>query len=88
MVDIDKAESKVIATEWILVEGEEQDGAKVVRARLCLMGNMKESIHRICKQIPTVNNKSLKILLSIAVSQGWNIKTGNIEKAFFQPDQP
>ena len=42
VVDIDEAASEVIATEWILGEGEEQDGAKVVRARLCLMGDMKE----------------------------------------------
>ena len=87
VVDINEAESEVIATEWILVEGEEQDGAKVVRARLCLMGNMKESLHRICKQIPTVNNKSLKILLSIAVSKGWEIRTCDVERAFLQSDE-
>ena len=51
------------------------------------MGNMKESLHRICKQIPTVNNKSLKILLSIAVSQGWEIRTCDVERAFLQSDE-
>ena len=75
VVDIDEATNDIIATEWILIEKEKQDGTKVIKARLCLMGNMKESLHKICNEVPTVNNKSLKILLSIAVSQGWEIRT-------------
>ena len=87
VVDINEAESEVIATEWIIVEEEDQKGTKEIRARLCLMGSMKESLHKICKQIPTVNNKSLKILLSIAVSQGWEIRTCDVERAFLQSDE-
>ena len=68
VIDINEAESEVIATEWVIMEEEDQEGAKEIRARLCLVGNMKESLHKICKQIPTVNNKSLKILLSIGRS--------------------
>ena len=51
------------------------------------MGNMKESLHKICNEIPIVNNKSLKILLSIAVSEGWEIRTCDVERAFHQSDQ-
>ena len=51
------------------------------------MGDMKESLHKICNEVPTVNNKSLKILLSIAVSQGWEIRTCDVERAFLQSDQ-
>ena len=87
VVDIDEATNDIIATKWILIEKEKQDGTKVIKARLCLMGNMKESLHKICNEVPTVNNKSLKILLSIAVSQGWEIRTCDVERAFLQSDQ-
>ena len=87
MIDINEAESEVIATEWTIIEEQDQEGAKKIKARLCLVGNMKESLHKICKQIPTVSNKTLKILLSIAVSQGWEIRTCDVEKAFLQSDE-
>ena len=87
VIDINEAESEVIATEWTIIEEQDQEGAKKIKARLCLVGNMKESLHKICKQIPTVSNKTLKILLSIAVSQGWEIRTCDVEKAFLQSDE-
>ena len=87
VIDISEAESKVIATEWTIIEEQDPVGVKKIKARLCLVGNMKESLHKICKQIPTVSNKTLKILLSVAVSQGWEIRTCDVEKAFLQSDE-
>ena len=71
----------------VLIEKEKHDGTKVTKARLCLRGDMEKSLHTICRESPTVNKMSLKILLSIAVSQGWVIKTCDVERAFLQSDQ-
>ena len=85
---MEEATESIIPTEWILAEMEKQDGTKTVEARLGLVGKTEKLLQKIRRKAPTPNNKSLKILLSLAVSQGWNIETGNIEKAFFQLDQP
>ena len=80
VVDTEEATDNIIATDWVLIEKEKQDGTKVIEARLCLIGDVEELLHKIRRKAPTVNNKSLKILLSIAVSQGWKIGTGNVER--------
>ena len=77
----------IIATEWVLIEKEKHDGTKVTKARMCLRGDMEKSLHKICRESPTVNKMSLKILLFIAVSLGWAIKTCDVERAFLQSDQ-
>ena len=87
VVDIEDATDNIIATDWILTEKERQDGTKVIEARLGLIGDVEELLHKIRRKAPTVNNKSLKILLSIAVSQGWKIGTGNVERATSQLNQ-
>ena len=87
VVDSEEASNNIIATEWVLIEKEKHDGTKVTKARLCLRGDMEKSLHTICRESPTVNKISLKILLSIAVSQGWEIKTCDVERAFLQSDQ-
>ena len=84
MVDIGDATDVIIDTDWILMEKERQDGTKTIEARMCLMGDVEELFHKIRRKTPTANNKSLKILLSIAVSRGWKIGTGNVERTTSQ----
>ena len=84
---MEEATESIIPTEWILTEKEKQDSTKTVEARLCLVGKTEKLLQKIRRKAPTPNNKSLKILLSLAVSQGWNIKTSNIEKSPF-PTRP
>ena len=86
VVGSEEASNNIIATEWVLIEKEKHDGTKVTKARLCLRGDMEKSLHTICRESPTVNKISLKILLSLAVSQGWEIKTCDVERAFLQSD--
>ena len=87
MEENDDATDNIIATEWVPIKKEKHDGTKETKARLCLRGDMEKSLHKICRESPTINKMSLKILLSIAVSQGWMIKTCNVERAFLQLDQ-
>ena len=84
VVDIEDATDNIIDTDWILIEKERQDGTKIIEARMCLMGDVEELLHKIRRKAPTVNNKFLKILLSIAVSRGWKIGTGNVERTTSQ----
>ena len=88
VTNMKEATGSIIPTEWILTKKKKQDGTTTVEARLCLVGKTEKLLQKIRRKAPTPNNKSLKILLSLAVSQGWNIKTSAIEKALFQPDQP
>ena len=69
-----------------MVERKNRDGSKIVGARLSLVGEVEELLRKIHKKTSTSNDKSLKILLSVAVSREWKIKTGNLEKAFLQSD--
>ena len=77
----------VIATEWVLVEKEKMDGTKVVKARLCLRGDQEKSLHRIPRESPTANKISIKLMVMLAVSQGWDVRTCDVERAFLQSDQ-
>ena len=87
MVDKDDATDNIIATEWVPIKKEEHDGTKETKASLCPRGDMEKAFNKICEESPTVNRMSLKILLSIAVSQGWATKTCDGERAFLQLDQ-
>ena len=78
--------TNIIATEWVLVEKEKPDNTKVVKARLCLRGDQEEALHKIPRESPTVNKMSVKILVTLAVSQGWNIRSCDVERAFLQTE--
>ena len=77
MVDTWDATDIIVDTDWILMETERQDGTKTIEAKICLVGDVEELIHKIRKRTPTTNNKSLKIVLSMAVSRGWKMGTGS-----------
>ena len=79
-------DASVIATEWVLVEKEKLDGTKIIKARLCLRGDQEKSLHKIPRESPTVNKISIKILITIAVSQGWDVRSCDVERAFLQSD--
>ena len=61
-VDTDEATDNIIATEWVLIEKEKQDGTKVIKARLCLTGDMEESLHKCGKSISSVRPDSMRSL--------------------------
>ena len=77
----------IISTEWVLVEKEKMDGSKVIKARLCLRGDQERALHNIPRESPTVNKISVKLLVTLAVSQGWDISSIDVERAFLQSDQ-
>ena len=57
VVDTDEETDNIIDTDWVLIETEEQDGTKVIKVRLCLTGDREETLHKICREAPTANNR-------------------------------
>ena len=77
----------VIDTQWVLVEKERLDGSKVTKARLCMRGDMELNKHLIPVDSPTTNKISVRLLLTLAVSLGWDISTADVERAFLQTEE-
>ena len=66
-----------ISTTWVLYwKGDE------VRARLVARGY--EEVGEFRKDSPTICKSSLRVLLCIAASKGWQVKTTDIKSAFLQ----
>lgn len=66
-----------ISTTWILwLKGSE------MRARLVARGFEDEGVMR--KDSPTVGKRVIRLMISIAASKGWPIKTTDIKSAFLQ----
>ena len=66
-----------ISTTWVL----SQKGSEV-RARLVARGFEDMSEHR--KDSPTVAKSSMRIIMSVAASEGWLVKTTDVKSAFLQ----
>ena len=69
-----------ITTTWVLTEK-----GKEIRARLTVRGFQEEG--SFPTDSPTVQKHTIKILLSIAATEGWDIKTTDISSAFLQGDK-
>ena len=46
----------------------------------------EKALHNIPRESPTVNKISVKLLVTLAVSQGWDIRSCDVERAFLQSD--
>ena len=79
-------EGNVIATQWVIVDKEKEDGSIVRKARLCMRGDKEKNKHLIPTDSPTVNKIVLKLMLTLAVTNGWEIKCSDISRAFLQTD--
>ena len=68
---------KHITTTWVLTE-KGQD----IRARLTARGFQEED--DFPKDSPTMSKSSLRLVLALAASKGWDIQTSDIKSAFLQ----
>ena len=78
----------MINTEWVLVEKEDIHGVKTVKARLCMRGDQELDRHLISTDSPTAKTMTLKIILTLATSEGWKINVKDIRRAFLQSVKP
>ena len=80
------ADTNTIGTEWVLVEKEDNKGNKVVKARLCARGDLEAGKHMIPTNAPTANKVTIKLLLVLAASQGYDVRTNDVRRAFLQTE--
>lgn len=75
--EVDDIGQTRISTTWVLCQKGDQ-----VRARLVARGYEETESYR--KDSPTVCKSTVRVLLSIAASMGWIVKTTDIKSAFLQ----
>ena len=85
---VDEPDSEnIIGTEWVLVEKDAPGGGKRVKARLCCRGDLEANKHLIPVSSPTANKISIKILLTVAASQGKDVRMNDVQRAFLQTEE-
>ena len=73
--------NNIILSTWAVVfKGTPQDG--FYKARLCARGDLEKDSFRT--DSPTAKKNSIRLLLTIAASKGWKIKTIDYANAFCQ----
>ena len=73
-----------IKTRWVFTD-QENDGKGVkLKSRLCMRGDLEDNIENIRADSPTAHKDSLKLTLSIAANEGFEIFSADIKSAFLQ----
>ena len=85
IVDVPR-DANVIGSEWVLVEKDDSKGNKIVKARLCARGDMETGKHLIPVNSPTANKISIKILLALAASKEYDVRSNDTRRAFLQTE--
>ena len=84
MKEVDDQGQQTISYRWVLVE-KMIKGSIRVKARLCARG-FEESI-QVQTDSPTGNKENLRLLIALAASQGWEIKTVDFSNAYLQGEK-
>lgn len=72
-----------ISTRWVISE-KVKDGSTVVKARLVARGFEEVDKHVIRKDSPTCSKENMRLILIIAATNHWKIKSLDIRSAFLQ----
>ena len=75
-----------ILTKWILTEKADDGGENRVKARLVVLGNMEEGLPSIQTQSPTCGKDTVRMLLTVAASYGWEAVMIDLTNAYFQAE--
>ena len=75
--EVDDKGQDCISTTWVATKNGEQ-----VKVHLVARGF--EEVEEVEKDSPTVSKSTMRILMSIAVSNGWTVKGTNIKPTFLQ----
>ena len=80
---VDDIGQQFITTWWVVNEKENHDGMKVqVKAHLCLRGYQEKE--KLRSDSPTASREMLKVVLVIAVNEGWKAECLDVTAAFLQ----
>ena len=73
-----------IKTRWVFTEPDDQSKGYKLKARLCMRGDREQNIENIRADSPTAHKDSLKLGLSIAANENFEIFSADIKAAFLQ----
>ena len=75
-----------ILTKWIITEKVEEGYIYKIKARLIVLGNMKEGLSSVQTQSPTCGKDTVRLLLAVAASYDWDNVMIDLTKAYFQAE--
>ena len=81
---VDDKGQYAIKTRWVFTEHEDESKGYKLKSRLCMRGDTEENIDHIRADSPTTHKDSLKLALSIAANEGFDITSADIKSAFLQ----
>ena len=73
-----------IPIRWVISEQKEDGKGQPYKARLCMRGDREKGKESIRSDSPTVAKESIKIALTIAANEGFEVKSGDIKSAYLQ----
>ena len=76
-----------IKTRWVYSEHDDQSKGYKVKSRLCMRGDTEENTEKIRVDSPTAHKDSIKLALSIAANEDFDIISADVKAAFLQGRQ-
>ena len=73
---------KRLGTNWVLSEKIKEDQV-IVKARLTIRGDLEDTSD-VKTDAPTIRKGNVKTLLMIAATEGWEIRSSDVQSAFLQ----
>ena len=73
-----------IKTRWVFTEADDDTKGYLLKARLCMRGDRELDAGNIRSDSPTAHKDSLKLALSIAANENFQIISADIKSAFLQ----
>ena len=80
--EIQDSGQKALSTRWVVTEKSLPEGKKSVKARLVVRGFEEED--KVQSDSPTASKSTLRVVMSIAASEGWKCEIIDIKAAFLQ----
>ena len=80
--EVDDIGQDCISLRWVLKEKIDDNGDKMMKARLCVRGFEEELTFRT--DSPTCSREGIRLFLSTTASKGWTINSIDVKGAFLQ----
>ena len=73
-----------IPIRWVVTKQSDSGKNQPIKARLCIRGDLEKGKELLRSDSPTAGKETLKIALSIAANEGFDIKSIDIKSAYLQ----
>ena len=73
-----------IKTRWVVTEHEDESKGYKLKTRLCMRGDKEKDVDTVRADSPTAHKDTLKLALSIAANEQFDLISADIKSAFLQ----